>query len=167
MQVLVQYVIPAFLTGGAIWLTAQDFWSYSCQRKVGKANPVKLVRRLVIALCLLAIAYMMYNGQGTLAYAQQQLHLRDTTGVAIDQEKAVACLNYWGLVMGLVILTLLLAAWDVIEGIRNIQSICQQYSDDEFAVLKAALQKHVEATSVTPPEDGPTATETTAIPNEK
>ena len=126
MNIAFHYVIPIMLVSGGLWLSLQEL-------KVFRRSPnkpwVRLLRRLGGGVVLAVIAFMLFNG--------------DTTLILMDREQARAlaqqdrqyvsdCLNYWTWVMFLVLGTVGLALWDVVDGLKHIKHILQESKVDDI-----------------------------------
>ncbi|MCR5662713.1 MAG: hypothetical protein K6G50_11400 [bacterium] len=135
MQLAVQFIIPLLLGVSAMWLAFQEFYNYNSERKMGRADNLKLCRRLFGSLLLIVIAYMIYSGDTSLIFSPAKERLR----VAATQEQAVKVINYWSSVLGLVFLSVIIAIWDVVAGLRKIRMLIAENTKHEVAIVKEMI----------------------------
>ena len=135
MQLAVQFIIPLLLGVSAIWLAFQEYYNFNSDRKTGRADTLKLCRRLFGSLLLILIAYMIYSGDTSLIFSPAKERLRSAT----TQEQAVKVINYWSSVLGLVFLSVIIAIWDVIAGLRKIRLLIAENTKHEVAIVKEMI----------------------------
>jgi len=121
------YAFPLLLLAGASWLVVQEIRHFRSELAQGHAPWVRFLRRLAGAAILVAVAAMV--------------HLGDTSSAALTRGQLVERFNYWMAVLGLVLLAMGLALWDVVDGLRRLGSYLEEVEKDEVQTLKERLKE--------------------------
>lgn len=129
------YLFPLGLTLIGCVLMHLELAHYARERRRGR-QPARLrfVRRMAGALIMIAIAVLVHLGE--VAPGQVQ---------SVDEARAM--LDHWLWVMGLVILAMVLAIWDVLEGVRNLRRYFEDMEQEEVARIRehlSAAQREVD-----------------------
>lgn len=134
-----QYLLPVLLSIGAIWLATQECYTYTDERRRGLKSGAKLFRRLLGSLILLVIAVGIHYGD-----IEPLMAANAPPPGPVDQAqtaKALACLDYWTTIVGLVVVAIILALWDMISSMRGIRHMVEEAQNDEIAALCQQIQK--------------------------
>lgn len=125
MELFRVYAFPAMLVLGAMWLAAVEWRHF---RTDGSPSLMRLLRRLAGAAVLVAVAVMV--------------HLGDTSaGPRLTLQEATDRFHYWMAVLGLVAFAMVLAVWDVIDGLRRLGSYLEDVERDEMQSLRQRLKE--------------------------
>lgn len=122
------YVFPALMITGALWLALVELRHFRYEHAIGHSPWTRLVRRLMGAVVLLAVAVMIHFGE-------------TSTAVKLTQEQAIARFHYWMSVLGLVVFAMGLALWDVIDSLRKLGSYLEEVERDEMHTLRQRLKE--------------------------
>lgn len=130
MEFFIKYIFPTTLTLGAIFLAFHEIIGYNRLKAMG-FPPEKLrsrmIRRMLGTMIIILVAVMVFWGVSNLG------------PLKADNWKVQA--KFWLIVIGMVLFTVLLAVWDVMDGIKNLeQSIDKGLLEQLTHVEKMMLQ---------------------------
>jgi hypothetical protein len=131
MSFLGKGIFPLALVIGAVYLLMMEIRYYP--RLISYGHPeknlkVRLVRRVIGSILVIAVAGMIFYGLNFMS--------RPSPGIIHRQAE------YWLTMMGLVILIVLLALWDVFDGLRYLERLSSQLSREDLEHLGALIQAH-------------------------
>ncbi len=129
------YLFPVGLTLIGCVLMHLELAHYTRERRRAR-QPARLrfVRRMAGALTMIAIAVLVHLGEVAPGPAQ-----------SMDETRAM--LDHWLWVLGLVILAMALAIWDVLEGVRSLRRYFEEMEQEEVARIRehlSAAQREVD-----------------------
>lgn len=121
------YLFPLGLTLIGCVLMHLELAHYARERRRGRRPAgLRFVRRLAGALTMIAIAVLVHLGEVA-------------PGQVKSVDEARAMLDHWLWVMGLVILAMGLAVWDVLEGVRSLRRYFEDMEQEEVARIREHL----------------------------
>lgn len=122
------YIFPAFLTLGALMLLAVETRTLQHDLARKSTRWPRFVRRILGALVIEAIAFMVHFSP--------RLPRPGTSTAKVWQQY-----DYWMWVLGLVLVAVALAFWDVIASIRALkQQIDAIYREEDMPLLEEQLR---------------------------
>lgn len=119
MRIFAIYIFPAFLTLGALYLIAAEFTSYSRFEKLNlKSSKLKtrMIRRISGALIVIVVAIMISWGISNMPRPPK----------ALFQHQIRYWSLYWTILAGIVLVAIILAIWDAIDGVRYLERLADQ-----------------------------------------
>lgn len=122
MEAVRVYLLPLVLGAGALVLVTLEVAALLRYRRW-----VRFLRRFAGGALMMVIAAMLHRGQ-----AAPPPHG--------DHQAALEQLSYWQAVLGLVAGTVLLALWDMVEGIQGIRQFIDEVERDEIRTLREHLR---------------------------
>lgn len=128
------YVFPLALSLTGCILIHLELAHYSRERRRGRPPLTRLVRRLLGAFIMIAIAVLVHLG-------------KVAPGPVQSADEARALLNHWLWVMGLVMVAMGLAVWDVFDGVRSLRRYFEDMEQEEVTRIRehlAAPQREVD-----------------------
>lgn len=126
MEVIRLYLFPTALVLAAGYLLRTEWLSFRRDRIRGRVYWTRFLRRMVGALVVMAIAVMV--------------HLGDVVPADASQGEAWKMLSHWTWVMGLLLLVMVLALWDAVDGVRNLRSYFEDIEKEEVERIREHLQ---------------------------
>ncbi|MCE1246647.1 MAG: hypothetical protein LWY06_08385 [Firmicutes bacterium] len=133
MQILFKFIVPILLCIGAVYLIGVEILNYPRLKKMGiKKTTLKarFLRRTFGAFVVIAIAVLVAWGLSSM-----------WPPVVGDRELLNRQLAFWSIIGGLVFLTILLALWDALEGVRHIEKLIEKNTVDEMLEIRKTLSK--------------------------
>lgn len=131
MDFFIKYVFPFLLLIGAVCLSLQEVSAYHRGKKAKvslKSLKIRLFRRLFGAFMVVLIAVLLFWGTGNLERLQ------------VDNWQFQA--RFWLFVIGLVFLTMGLAVWDVLDGVKKLEQILDITTKEQMDDVKKYLKKN-------------------------
>ncbi|MBQ7568995.1 hypothetical protein IJT17_09340 [bacterium] len=135
MDITIHYVVPTLLCLGALWLALQEYVGF---RRCSGKPWIRFLRRISGAVLLIVIAYMMHKGDTTLIFMESD---KAAEYAKQNREYANGCLNYWMTVMVMVMATVAMAIWDVIDSLIRIRSMLSESAREDMQAFKEVLEK--------------------------
>lgn len=123
-------VFPAFLMAGALALIPFEIKSFRREQERGQPRLVKLTRRLLGSLVLMALALMVFFGEVP-------------TGPAQPNSATMAQFQHWLIVLGLALFLMLLAGWDALDGVRHLRTYLDSVEQEEVQRIQEHLGRPV------------------------
>lgn len=120
------YVFPIGLTLVGCILMHLELAYYTRERRRGRGNVVRLIRRVSGAVIMVAIAVLVHLG-------------KIAPGPVQNPQEARALLDHWLWVMGLVLVAMILAVWDVIDGVRSLRRYFEDMEQEEVSRIREHL----------------------------
>jgi magnesium-transporting ATPase (P-type) len=130
MNIFGMYIFPSILILSAFYLILKEWAIYRQSNKQdaeGRRAKGRFIRRSVGAVLVFLIAIMIYIG---LAYFPHP------TNETIYQQ-----LNYWLVVMSIVFLSIVIAIWDMLASVKNLECIVGECSEESIEDLKKAIKE--------------------------
>ena len=130
MQFFIQYIFPISLTLGAVFLAVHEIVGYKRLKKMGYSKDKlrsRMIRRMMGTVIIILVAAMVFWGVSNMG------------PLKLENWKIQA--RFWLIVIGLVFLSVALALWDVLDGIKNLEqvidnSLMEQLTDVEKMMLE-------------------------------
>lgn len=129
MEIVRIYVLPLVLSLGAAVLLGSETLVLQSERARGAPRWMRFGRRASGALLIAAVAFMLHFG-GSLPTA------------GASQETVYRQFHYWVAVLGLVLVAMALAVWDVFDAFRSIRQHVESIEKSEMQRLQEALRRH-------------------------
>lgn len=120
------YVFPIGLSLVGCVLMHIELAHYGRERRRGRGSLTRLIRRLSGALIMIAIAILVHLG-------------KVAPGPVQSPDEARALLDHWLWVMGLVLAAMVLAVWDVIDGVRSLRRYFEDMEQEEVSRIREHL----------------------------
>lgn len=126
MELVRLYVFPLGLSLVGCVLIHLEMAHYARERRRGRASTMRFLRRITGALLMIAIAVLVHVG-------------KVAPGPVQDPEEARALLDHWLWVMGLVVGAMVLAVWDVVDGVRSLRRYFEDMEQEEVNRIREHL----------------------------
>jgi len=129
MNIVVRYIFPILLILGILCLLFVEFRSYKRLKKMGQpivALRGRIIRRIIGATLIFLIALMLMWGLNKLG----------PTTLINWRKHAI----YWGIVIGLVLITVGLAVWDMMAGVKHLESIIDESTFDQLKEIEDKIK---------------------------
>lgn len=126
MEMIRVWVVPLLLVAGAGWLALQEVQHLLAE--AGHRPWLRFFRRLAGAAILLGVAVMVHEGE-------------TSTPNPVSRDEAIRLFHYWMTVLGLVLMAMFLALWDVMDGLRRLGSYLEEVERDEVQALQDRLKE--------------------------
>ncbi len=126
MELVRLYLFPLGLSLVGCILIHLELAHYARERRRRRASLMRLLRRLTGALIMIVIAVLVHVG-------------KIAPGPVQSPEEARALLNHWLWVMGLVVVAMILAVWDVLDGVRNLRRYFEDMEQEEVSRIREHL----------------------------
>ncbi|MCD4783011.1 MAG: hypothetical protein K8T10_04175 [Candidatus Eremiobacteraeota bacterium] len=128
MNIIIKYIFPILLILGTIYLLFVEFRTYSRLKRMGQ--PIdklkgRIIRRIIGAIFVCLIAIMLLWGLNKLepmTMANWRIHAR-----------------YWGVVIGLILITAGFAVWDMMAGLKHLENLIDKSTFDQFEEIKSKI----------------------------
>ena len=126
MEMIRVWLVPLLLLAGAAWLAFQEV--QHLRAEAGQRPWLRFFRRLTGAALLVGVALMVHEGE-------------TSTAPTMPKAEALRLFHYWMTVLGLVLMAMILALWDVMDGLRRLGSYLEEVERDEVQALHERLKE--------------------------
>lgn len=129
MNIIVKYIFPILLILGTVYLLLVEFRSYSRLKRMGQSIGKlkgRIIRRIIGATLIVLIAIMLMWG--------------------LNKLEPITMINwrnhakYWGIVIGLILVTVGFAVWDMMAGVKLLESLIDEGTYDQLKEIKDKIK---------------------------
>ncbi len=131
MGMIIKMIFPLAISMGAFYLVLMEIAGYVRAKKQGKPmNDLirRLYRRIFGAVLIISIAFMLFWG------------LSRMKAPTLDNWQNYA--RYWVVVVAMVVMSVMLAVWDMLDGVKNIEKMVEKTSKEQLREIKEKLTQY-------------------------
>lgn len=128
MGMFIKSIFPLAICIGAFYLVLLEIAGYVRAKKQGKPmNDLirRLYRRVFGAILIISISFMLFWG------------LSRMKPLTIDNWENYA--RYWGVVVAMLVMSVMLAVWDMLDGVKNIEKMVEKTSKEHLSEVRKKL----------------------------
>ena len=131
MGMIIKLIFPLAISMGALYLVLMEIAGFVRAKRQGKPMSDlvrRLYRRVFGAILIISIAFMLFWG------------LTRIKPPTVDNWENYA--RYWVVVVAMVVISVMLAVWDMLDGVKNIERMVEKTSREQLREVREKLTQY-------------------------